>query len=112
MLKDVYKRQPNSIEFIHGTQSGIWGLFGDLLVVSWLYADHHAEYADAALADAKSIAQQLPQIIAHVGLPNGTATRYSLHAGKLNSQSDVVSMASQWRSLFAQAVLKLEHPEQ
>lgn len=109
---ELGSRTPNSIEFIHGTQSGIWGLFGDMLVVSWLYADNHAEYADAALADAQNIAQQLPQIIAQVGLPNGTAARYSLHAGKLNSQSDVVSMASQWRSLFAQAVLKLEHPEQ
>lgn len=109
---ELGSRTPNSIEFIHGTQSGIWGLFGDMLVVSWLYADNRAEYADAALADAKSIAQQLPQIIAQVGLPNGTAARYSLHTGKLNSQSDVVSMASQWRSLFAQAVLKLEHPEQ
>ncbi len=108
---ELNSRTPNSIEFIHGTQSGIWGLFGDMLVVSWLYADNRAEYAESALADAKNIAQQLPVLIAQIGLPNGTSARYSLHEGKLNSQSDVSTLASQWRSLFAQAVLKLEHPE-
>ncbi len=108
---ELCSRTPNSIEFIHGTQSGIWGLFTDMLVISWLYADNHTEYAEAALADARNIAEQLPTLIAQIGLPNDTAARYSLHEGKLNSQSDVTTLASQWRSLFAQAVLKLEHPE-
>ena len=102
---------PNSIEFIHGTQGGIWGLFGDMVVMSWIYADNQTEYAETALADAKDIADQLPSLISQTGLPNGTVARYSLHEGKLNSQSDVSTLAAQWRSLFAQAVLKLEHPE-
>lgn len=108
---ELSSRTPNSIEFIHGTQSGIWGLFTDMLVISWLYADNHTEYAEAALADARNIAEHLPALIAQIGLPNGTAARYSLHEGKLNSRSDATTLASQWRSLFAQAVLKLEHPE-
>ena len=103
---------PNNIEILQGTQSGIWGLFGDMLLVSWMYADNKAEYGDAAKQDAQTIAQLLPTFIANLGLPTSTITRYSLHEGKLSNQSATLvanSIASQWRTLFAQAVIKLEH---
>jgi adenylate cyclase len=98
---------PNNIEILQGTQSGIWGLFGDMLLVNWMYADNKAEYVDAAKRDAQTIAQQLPTFIANLGLPTNTITRYALHEGKLSNES--TSLASQWRTLFAQAVIKLEH---
>ncbi len=113
---ELNSKTPNNIEILQGTQSGIWGLFGDMLVASWVYADDKAEYGDAAKQDAQHIAQQLPTLIENVGLPNTTITRYALHAGKLlkptaaHEVSREVSQASQWRSLFAQAVIKLEHP--
>ena len=103
---------PNNIEILQGTQSGIWGLFGDMLLVSWMYADNKAEYGDAAKQDAQTIAQLLPTFIANLGLPTSTITRYALHEGKLSNQSATLvanSIASQWRTLFAQAVIKLEH---
>ena len=98
---------PNSIEILQGTQSGIWGLFGDMLLINWMYADSKAEYAAAAKQDALHISSQLPTFIANCGLPTNTVTRYALHEGKLNNQTS--SLASQWRTLFAQAVIKLEH---
>ena len=103
---------PNNIEILQGTQSGIWGLFGDMIIVNWMYADSKAEYGEAAKQDALAIAQLLPTFIAHLGLPLGTLTRYALHEGKLsNSNLSIAanSLASQWRTLFAQAVIKLEH---
>lgn len=106
---ELNSHTPNSIEILHGTQSGIWGLFGDMVVVSWMFADNKTEYSAAAQKDAAHIAQQLPTLIAHLGLPTSTVTRYALHGGKLaNSQNAASSLASQWRTLFAQAVIKLE----
>lgn len=30
---------PSTVEVLLGTQTGIWGLFGDMVIVSWLYSD-------------------------------------------------------------------------
>ena len=109
---ELASKSPNSIEILAGTQSGIWGLFGDMVIVSWMFADSQAEYSAAAQQDAAHIAQQLPTLIAHLGLPISTITRYALHEGKLaNRQNAASSLASQWRTLFAQAVIKLEHQD-
>ena len=108
---ELSSKTPNTIELLHGTQSGIWGLFGDMVVLSWIFADAKAEYADAAKQDAQNIANQLPHLIARLGLPNTTITRYALHEGKL-ANLEVGTLASQWRMLFAQAVIKLEHQNQ
>jgi hypothetical protein len=102
-------KTPMTIEALAGTQSGIWGLFGDMSVVSWLFADTKPEYADAAKQDAQTIASQLPTLVAELGLPNETITRYTLHEGKLQNQSSSTPLSSQWRTIFAQAVIKLEH---
>lgn len=115
---ELVSKTPNTIEILHGTQSGIWGLFGDMLVVSWMYADNKKEYDASAKQDAQTISAQLPTLIAGIGLPNSTITRYALHEGKLvnisvasSQPSTMPSLASQWRSLFAQAVIKLEHED-
>ena len=107
---ELSSKTPNNIEILQGTQSGIWGLFGDMLVVSWMYASDKTVYDESAKQDAQHISTQLPTLIASIGLPNNTLTRYALHEGKLLSQSGLASsLASQWRTLFAQAVIKLEH---
>ena len=109
---ELTSKSPNTIEILAGTQSGIWGLFGDMVIVSWMFADSKAEYSAAAQQDAAHIAEQLPTLIAHIGLPISTITRYVLHQGKLvNSQNAANTLASQWRTLFAQAVIKLEHQD-
>ena len=109
---ELTSQSPNTIEILSGTQSGIWGLFGDMVIVSWMFADSKTEYSATAQEDAAHIAQQLPTLIAHLGLPTSTITRYALHEGKLtNSKNAASSLASQWRTLFAQAVIKLEHQD-
>ncbi|MES2636635.1 MAG: CHASE2 domain-containing protein, partial [Pseudomonadota bacterium] len=40
---ELHSQSPNNIETIHGTQSGIWGLFGDMVVVSWMFANSKPE---------------------------------------------------------------------
>ncbi len=101
---------PNSVEILQGTQSGVWGLFGDMLVLSWVFADHRDEYAASAKQDAQNIADKLSTLIQSIGLPNSTVTRYAIHEGKLGNNL-ATSLASQWRTLFAQAVIRLEHNE-
>ena len=105
---ELVSKTPNNIEILQGTQSGIWGLFGDMILVSWLFADDKTDYSEAAKQDALAIATQLPALIAKLGLPTGTTMRYTLHDGQLINQT-TTHLASQWRSLFAQAVIKLEH---
>ncbi len=99
---------PNTIETLHGTQSGIWGLFGDMIIVTWVFADNQAQYAASAKQDAQHISERLPVMIKKLGLPNSTQTRYILHEGKLVNQQ-ATNLASQWRALFAQAVIQLEY---
>jgi hypothetical protein len=99
---------PNDVETLKGAQSGIWGLFGDMVVVSWVYADTQQEYATLAKQDASNLATRLPEIISNIGLPASTPVRYTIHEGKLTGDGQ---QASQWRALFAQAILKLEHPD-
>ena len=60
-------------------------------MVSWIFADTKPEYAAAAKQDAQAIASQLTTLIAELGLPTDTATRYALHEGKLLNQSSLGS---------------------
>jgi adenylate cyclase len=107
---ELIGKTPFTIEALTGTQSGIWGLFGDMIVVSWVFSGDKPEYAAAAKQDAQAIASQLTTLISELGLPTNTTTRYALHEGKLLNQANSASpLASQWRTLFAQAVIKLEH---
>ena len=108
---ELNSRSPKSIEAIQGTQSGIWGLFGDMIVVSWMFADNQPEYAETARKDATQLTEKLPNLINHCGLPDTTAVRYAIHEGKLvqsKTKDAALSLASQWRILFAQAVIQLE----
>jgi CHASE2 domain-containing sensor protein len=107
---ELSSKTPSNIESLSGIQTGVWGLFGDMLVVSWIFSDKKPEYQSSVHLDAQLIANDLPKIIAELGLPKQTTARYALHEGKLvQSTHDVKNLASQWRTLFAQAILKLEH---
>lgn len=103
---ELASRTPNNVDALKGVQSGIWGLFGDMVVVSWTYAEKHAEFAEQAMQDANRIAAQLPSLMLAIGLPSDTTVRYATHEGTFAAEQP---MANQWRSLFAQAILKLEH---
>lgn len=105
---EVSSQTPNSVAILKGTQSGIWGLFGDMAIVSWSYAETHAEYAKQAHDDEKSLVERLPAILAGLGLPNNAQIRYISHEGVLDGKAPV---ANQWRNLFAQAIMKLEQPQ-
>ena len=108
---ELASKTPNSVEILQGIQSGIWGLFGDMLIVSWIYAHNQPEYTQAAMLDAQHIADALPTLILQIGLPYTTVTRYVTHESKLVNV-ETISIAAQWRLIFAQAVIKLEQIEQ
>ena len=108
---ELASKTPNSVEILQGIQSGIWGLFGDMVVVSWIYAHDQPEYTQAAMLDAQHIADALPTLILQIGLPYTTVTRYVTHESKLVNV-ETISIAAQWRLIFAQAVIKLEQIEQ
>ena len=105
---ELASQTPSSVDALKSTQSGIWGLFGDMVIVSWTYAETHKDYAQEARQDAEQLAGKLSGLLTDMGLPDDTQVRYTLHNGVLVGDQ---SLDKQWRSLFAQAILKLEHLE-
>lgn len=98
-------QQPATVEFLKGTQSGIWGLFSDMIVVSWAYANNNETEAANAQHDATQLSLQLNALLQSSGMPDDTAVRYTQYIGALNTDKP---MANQWRGLFAQAIIKLD----
>ncbi len=99
---------PNQVDILVGTQSGVWGLFGDLIMVNWQY-DPQATYRAAAMQDAQQLSQQLTASLIKIGLPQDTQVRSATHSGLI---SQARPLAAQWRILFAQAVIQLEMQSQ
>ncbi len=89
---------PRKVEFMKGTQTGVWGLFSDVLLITWMQPH------DLAKHDAAQLAQMLPGIIKRQGIAIN-ATRHTLLQSQLNLAQDT---AAQWRRLFAQAIIQLE----
>ena len=106
---ELASRTPNTVDVLKGLQSGIWGLFGDMVVVCWTYTGKEEKYAQQAGLDAEQLVAQLPAILLDMGLPGNTKIRCTRHEGGLAAG---MPLANQWRSLFAQAVIKLEHSGQ
>jgi CHASE2 domain-containing sensor protein len=96
-------QQPATVEFVKGTQSGIWGLFSDMVVVSW--ACTNINQAGVNEQDAIQLGAQLNSLLQSSGMPDDASARYIMHTGTLNTEKP---MASQWRGLFAQAIIKLD----
>ena len=103
---EISCRTPNNVDVLKSSQSGIWGLFGDMAVVSWTYAEAQEEYAKQAKLDADQLAEKLSAILKNIGLPGDTQVHYAMHQGGLAGDKP---LDKQWRTLFAQAILKLEH---
>jgi CHASE2 domain-containing sensor protein len=98
-------QRPATVEFLKGTQSGIWGLFSDMIVVSWAYSHDDNNEAEKVEQDATQLGAQLNRLLQSSGMPDDVAVRYTQHIGALNTEKP---MASQWRGLFAQAIIKLD----
>jgi CHASE2 domain-containing sensor protein len=98
-------QQTATVEILKGTQSGIWGLFADIITVSWAYPHDNDIEAAKAQQDAVQLGFKLNPLLQNIGLPNTATVRYVLHASTLNTEKP---MASQWRALFAQAIIKLD----
>ncbi|MDP2230752.1 CHASE2 domain-containing protein [Methylotenera sp.] len=96
---------PATVEMLKGTQSGIWGLFSDMITVSWVYPHDNAIETEKVNNDATQLGLQLKTMLQNTGMPNDTAVRYVRHTGILNAD---MPMDSQWRGLFAQAIIKLD----
>lgn len=91
---------------LKGIQQGIWGLFGDMLVIGWTCDRNDPAAVKEIRAEAALVAEHLPALLAELGLPPQTGLRHVLCEGGLDAGH---GLDSQWRGLFAQALLKLEH---
>lgn len=96
---------PTTAEFLKGTQSGVWGLFGDMIIVSWAYVHDDEAEANKVQQDANQLGAKLNLLLDNMGMPKGTAVRYVQYLAMLNAEKP---LANQWRVLFAQAIIKLD----
>lgn len=104
-----------SAQVIKGPQTGIWSLFSDIIIVSWSYHGENTAEATRVKEDSDHLAKQLKTLLQETGLPSNTHIRYTQHIGTLVTDQKTSgkhtgshNLASQWRGLFAQAILKLE----
>lgn len=115
-----------SVQGLKGTQTGIWGLFSDVIIISWTYHAEDAQEAQLVKEDSEQLAKALKTLPHEFGLSSNSRVRYALHEGHLNmstqesvkadlkhdSKDDLSDighdLASQWRRLFAEALIKLE----
>ena len=100
---------PKNVESLKGIQSGIWGLFGDMLVIRWTCPHDNAAQADRIRQEAVKVGEQLAAALRRAGVQSGVDAYHALHEGVLSGDKP---LAPQWRALFAQAILKLEHLQQ
>jgi CHASE2 domain-containing sensor protein len=77
-------RTPNTVDVIKGSQSGIWGLFADMVVVCWTYSGAKEEYARQAQEDAEQLIEKMPLVLIDTGLPGDTKFRYTRQRGLLS----------------------------
>ena len=96
-----------SIQILKGPQSGIWSLFSDIVIVSWSYHGENETETTRVKEDSDQLAKQLKTLSQEAGLPNNTQVHFAQHVGILEIRMGS-DLASQWRSLFAQAIIKLE----
>lgn len=85
------------VESLKGTQSGIWGLFGECLLVSWQNDPAKVQQ------DAAQVLAALPRLLESNGV--SARIRHSLATATLDASRDG---AQQWRRLFAQTLQQLE----
>jgi adenylate cyclase len=119
-----------SVQSLKGTQTGIWGLFSDIIIISWTYHAEDAEEVRLVKEDSEQLANALKTLPHEFGLSNSSRVRYAIHEGTLNMNpqelvdanskddsnggakddlSDIGHhLASQWRRIFAEALIKLE----
>ncbi len=102
---ELASRAPNQVDVLTGTQSGIWGLFSDIVLISWQY-NPQTEYRTAVAQDAAQLGAQLNARLHKLGLPTDTHVRYVTHQGSINKQHR--QLAAQWRILFAQTLIQLD----
>lgn len=101
-------QHPVTVEYMKHTQSGIWGLFSDMLVVTWVHADGNESHTQKIHNDASNLSKALPKILENVGLPIETPIKISQQSGVLTLEKP---LDQQWRSLFAKAILRFTHEE-
>jgi CHASE2 domain-containing sensor protein len=89
-----------TVEILKGSHTGMWALFGETLLISWRDND-----ADKAPEDILHLIARLPGLLKQAGVPSTITIRHALQQTVLDNEKPA---APQWRSLFAQAVLKLE----
>lgn len=96
-----------AVQSLKGPQSGIWSLFSDIILVSWNYHEENENEAASVKEDSNLLAKQLKTLSQEAGLPINTQMHYTQHIDNLEMGTGS-DLASQWRGMFAKAILELE----
>lgn len=95
----------SEIQILTGTQTGIWGLMTNILIISWRCAVNDKTAVEQIEKDAEIKLEQLAASIQALGLNPHTRLTHSLSSITFDSSQP---LANQWRQLFAEALLNLK----
>ena len=108
LLKNIRKaleaetRLPCMVNEMKGIQGGVWGLFSDMITLTW------TSKPEEVLPESQRLLSALPAILKKLGLPAETTIRHQLNHAALSKETSVEAI---WRTLFASTVLMLEQKE-
>ncbi len=91
---------PRNVEAFNSSQAGLWGLFNETLLISWL-----DENSARAAEDIEHLVVRLPTLLRQAGVPTQVKIRHVTQDMELTG---TIPATVQWRSLFAHTVLILE----
>lgn len=97
MLCHAIEKPDIEVTVLKSSQSGVWGLFSEVLLVTWTTSE-------PTTPRMEKIISSLSATVQHKNLPV-TQIRHALHQAPLQVSGDNAKL---WRTLFAEAILKLE----
>lgn len=91
-----------SVDALHGSQKGLWGLFEKTIAVSWVAAAEDANAPAAMQADAIAVMAELPPLLRRYLAQPDNAARHFIHHGRISGGQ---AARTGWRTMFAEAML-------
>ncbi|OGS75434.1 MAG: molecular chaperone TorD [Gallionellales bacterium GWA2_55_18] len=92
-----------SVEALLGEQRGLWNLFENTLVVSWVAGAQDAEAQAAVQSDIDTLLAVLPTVLRrHLAQPDNAASHFVYHGHIAGGDA----ARAGWRTMFAEALLE------
>lgn len=95
-----------SVETLRGSQRGIWGVLGNMLIVSWTHAAGDEVAARAIAREAGDLVAAMPGLVEGVRIAGETVRDHTVHVKALGIDG-AHPTEPEWRRLFAETLERM-----